>query len=56
MHVVSYVHLLVLLCRTWTVKNFFEILKVALLFRDFIQLDIDKVPQYDETFVIQRSV
>ncbi len=23
MHVVSYVHLLVLLCRTWTVKNFF---------------------------------
>jgi hypothetical protein len=25
LNVVSYVHLLVLLCRTWTVKNFFEI-------------------------------
>jgi hypothetical protein len=56
MHVVSYVHLLVLLCRTWTVKFFWEIGKVAILFRDFILLDIDKVPRWDEHFVIQRSV
>ena len=31
-----YVHLLVLLCRTWTVKFFWEIGKVAIMFRDFI--------------------
>jgi hypothetical protein len=37
-------------------KTFFEIWKVAILFRDFIWLDIDKVPRWDENFVILRSV
>ena len=30
--------------------------KVAILVRHFIQLDIDKVPRWDEHFVIQQSV
>jgi hypothetical protein len=46
-----------LLC--WNIyiyKTFFEIWKVAISFRDFIKLDIDKVPRWDDNFVILRSV
>ena len=46
---------LVLLSRTWTVKNIF-LNYAAILVRNIISLDIDKVPRWDEHFVIQRSV
>ena len=56
MHVVSYVPLLVLLCRTWNVKIFFLNLKSRHIVSRFYLLDIDKVPRWDENFVILRSV
>jgi len=46
---------LVLLSRTWTVKNIF-LNYAAILVRNIISLDIDKVPRWDKNFVIQRSV